>query len=308
MVSGAPGGRATSVALVTYRDAPGLTADDELLADALSARGMTVAAHAWDADVDWTTFAVVILRATWDFHLRLEEFSAWIERLDRTGVRLFNRPALVRWNMTKRYLEALANAGIATVPTMWSCVAAASEAPDLAQLLASQGWSERAIVKPVVSASSHETWEVDGKVTAEMQARFARASAELPHGVMVQPFMPEVQASGEWAMLFFRGAYSHAVLKRPAPSDFRVQSVYGGTATAAVPSPRLMRGAERALEAAVALVGMPREDVLYARVDGVERDGAFVLMELEVIEPALYFDAEQASADRMAAGVAAMVR
>jgi hypothetical protein len=117
---------------------------------------------------------------------------------------------------------------------------------------------------------------------------------------MAQPFVGEVQDRGEWSVLFFGGRYSHAVLKRPAENDYRVQWEFGGSAVTMAPPPRLL-GDAGAVMAAVA------GDALYARVDGVERDGRLVLMELELIEPHLFLGWDPGAAGRLAAAVRAAV-
>jgi hypothetical protein len=114
--------------------------------------------------------------------------------------------------------------------------------------------------------------------------------------VLVQPCMTEVESHGEWSIVFFRGQYSHAVRKRPAPGDFRVQPRFGGYVEAAVPSSDLVGQAAAILSATDA-------DLLYARIDGIERDGRFILMELEVHEPNLDLGCSSGAADRFAHAV-----
>ena len=113
---------------------------------------------------------------------------------------------------------------------------------------------------------------------------------------MVQPLVDEVRETGEWSLLFYGGQFSHAVLKRPAAGDYRVQWEFGGSAVSAVAPAHLIAGAERVLAAAPG-------DLLYARVDGVERNGQLVLMELELIEPHLFLGWDERAAGRLAAAV-----
>jgi len=100
---------------------------------------------------------------------------------------------------------------------------------------------------------------------------------------MVQPFLDAIGIEGEWSLVFFAGEFSHAVLKRPAPGDFRVQDEHGGTAAPGRPPAGVIESARRALEAV-------SEPWIYARVDGCAPGGVFQLLELEMLEPTLYLD------------------
>src|SRR5262245_25553293 len=106
------------VCFVTCRAWPEISASDRLVADALAPLGVQVEGRAWnDRAADFTGFDAVVLRSNWDYHFEPEAFLAWLDRIERAGVRLFNPPALVRWNVSKRYLLALASAGVPTVAT-----------------------------------------------------------------------------------------------------------------------------------------------------------------------------------------------
>jgi glutathione synthase/RimK-type ligase-like ATP-grasp enzyme len=141
-----------------------------------------------------------------------------------------------------------------------------------------------------VSASAYETWRSSSRRAGGDAARFA---ALLDAGdVLVQPYQPAIEA-GEWSLCFFGGAFSHAVLKRPRSGEFRVQSELGGTVSIEHPQPSLV--AEAAAVTALIPGGW-----LYARVDACSVRGSLLLMELELIEPTLFFHADPAAADRFA--------
>jgi len=237
------------IALVTWRGLPEGTPDEQLVALALEARGAEARHVAWDdPGVDWTSFDAVVLRSCWDYHKRVDEFRAW---LDRLPPRVFNPVEVVRWNMDKRYLRGLP---VPVVPT---------EVVPRGEPL--QRWP-RTVAKPLVSASAWRTHVVeDGEVTEE--------------DMIVQPFVEEI-ADGEWSLIFFRDQFSHAVLKRPQVGDFRVQQELGGSADPAMPEPAIIEQAANVLRL--------RPGMLYARVDGVVIEGVFTLMELELIEPSLF--------------------
>lgn len=238
------------IALVTWRGLPELAADDRLLRDALVRRGAAVRAVVWDDDVDWRAFDAIVLRSTWDYHKRLDEFRAWLDRMD--GLPLWNPPEVLRWNTHKSYLLDLQSRGIAIVPT----------------LLVPRGGGY--IVKPAVSATAFRT---------------ERHTND--DDLLIQPFVPEVVADGELSFMFLGKKFSHAVRKRAASGDFRVQSDFGGSATPFDPPGEL-------IEQAAHIASMLGERWLYARIDCVVRDGRLLLMELEATEPSLFLNATAA--------------
>ncbi|CAM5556438.1 hypothetical protein [Rhodanobacter lindaniclasticus] len=130
----------------------------------------------------------------------------------------------------------------------------------------------------------------------------ARLPRELDY--LVQPFVPEVVSMGEWSLLYFASEFSHAVLKRPATGDYRVQGEHGGSAVPAQPDAATLAAADRAL-AAVATIG--HGDHAYVRVDGVVSGGRFLIMELELIEPFLHLAGQPHAAERLAQQVALRV-
>ena len=279
------------IALATYAKLPTLNDDDRLLVPALAALGVTAVPAVWDsAEVCWDEFQGVLIRSSWDYHLRASEFLAWIGRLERAAVAVWNPGALLRWNHHKRYLRDLAAHGVATVPTRWL---PRGEPVDLPALLADAGWRE-AVVKPAVSASAFGTWRTAPDTAAGEQSRLD----ELLRGgdVMVQPLLSEVADAGEWSLLFLGRQFSHAVLKRPASGDYRVQWEFGGSAVSAAPPGHLIADAERVIAAVPG-------DPVYARVDGVERAGRLVLMELELIEPHLFLGWDAHAAGRLASAL-----
>ena len=272
----------------TSAKVPDLTDDDRLLVEVLAGRGVRVEPAIWNDDaLDWEKYAAVVIRSTWDYHLHLDEFLAWLDRLEGLDVKVFNAPSLVRWNAEKGYLRDLADRGIAIVPTRW---VERGEKTSLADVIRETGWSE-VVVKPAVSASAHQTWRMSANEAHDREEELA--SMVESGRVLVQPFLEEIETEGEWSLLFYGGEYSHAVLKRPREDDFRVQQTHGGTSEVMDPSAAVIEEAHRVLEAA-------GQASLYARVDGCVVDGRFVLMELELIEPDLFLRAHPAAPGRLA--------
>ena len=276
------------IALATYAAFPDLPPDDQIFQRALERRGAETVPLLWDARVDWSNFDVVVVRSCWDYHLRHNEFLAWVDRVERGGAVLHNAPSILRWNSDKRYLRDLEQAGIDVVRTRWADTA--QEPPSLASVLAEDGWHD-VVIKPAISASATDTWHVPAGKSAEWEDRFR---AMVRRGaVMIQPFVSEVARDGEWSLVFIGGEFSHAMLKRPAPGDFRVQTEHGGSQRRAVPDPGLIRAAQGVLSCAP-------DATSYARVDGCVVDGHFRVMELELLEPTLYFTEGPVAADRLA--------
>jgi glutathione synthase/RimK-type ligase-like ATP-grasp enzyme len=272
---------------VTWRGLPALSGDDRLAVEALAARGCDVIPAVWDDPaVDWASFEAAIVRSTWDYHHRPAEFLGWISRMEALEIQLWNPAPLLRWNHDKRYLTELATRGVPAVPTL---TVARGDRRTLRDTLAATDWDE-VVVKPAVSASAHETWRTS-RARAELDAgRFAALTRT--GDVLVQPYLPEVER-GEWSLCFFGGRYSHAVLKRPRAGDFRVQSELGGEVLNATPAAALV-------ESAAAILALLPQPWLYARVDACEVGGALMLMELELIEPTLFFRADPAAPARFA--------
>ena len=282
------------IGLVTDAKHPVLTDDDRPLIGALAEIGLEAEPVQWDdAGVDWRTYETLVLRSTWDYHLRVAEFDQWMATLDREDVPLWNPTSIVRWNMHKGYLRGLQHAGIAIPSTRWL---PKGHAVRLGSLLAATSWTE-AIVKPAVSASATKTSRVHID-SADDADSFARLLEDAD--VLVQEIVPEIARDGEWSLMFIGGGYSHATIKKPRPGDFRVQQELGGSADPATAPSVVVAAAER-------VAGHIPGRWLYARIDGVVTERGFMLMEVECIEPVLFFEQAPGSYERFAAGLKALV-
>lgn len=276
---------------MTCQPWPEISESDRLAQQALERRGAVVEARPWNVpNADWGGFDAVVLRSNWDYHFDPEGFLAWLDRLERAGARIWNPPDLVRWNVSKRYLLALQAAGVPTVATV---ILEDETHAGLEALMAERGWSV-AVMKPEISASAHDTRLVTDATMADAVAALASGTIRRP--VLLQPFVEEIRTRGEWSLVFIDGALTHAVLKRPASGDFRVQPRLGGTAEA-LPAPDPVASAARA-----ALAVLPVAP-LYARIDGVETAAGFLIMEVEVNEPGLFFPYAPAAAERFAEAI-----
>jgi hypothetical protein len=280
------------VGLVTSAAFPDLIPGDRLLLDALTRRGLEARPVVWDdPGVDWRALKVSVVRSTWDYHHRLGEFLAWAERV-ATLTRLWNPVEVLRWNTHKSYLRDLAARSIPTVPTI---LLKAGSTVDLASLLARAGWQE-VVIKPAVSAAAHETIRAPLEGLKEGQAHVDRL---LPaHDLLVQPYMRSVSEHGERSLIFIQGELTHAVRRSPVLEIGHARA-WEEIARVA-PAPEEIELARRAVQAA----GAP---LLYARVDIVRDDaGSPLLMELEVVEPYLFFELAPEAAERCAGAIAVL--
>lgn len=274
----------TKIALATAAHYPDLSPDDQVLAAAMRRRAIDVRAVIWDADVDWSAFDVVVVRSIWDYHLKYEKFVQWLNVLDASGARVHNPTAVLRWNSDKRYLSELEQQGIAITPTR---IVMRDDATALSSILADTGW-QTAVVKPTVSSTGYETWNVTAPCTDADEERFARQTATM--SVLVQEFAQEVK-DGEYSFVFIAGSYLHGILKRAAPDEFRVHIEHGGTVESFDAAPDQIAWAKRV----IAAVG--DRPWTYARVDAVAGARGMKLMELEMLDPELFFKYRPDTAD-----------
>lgn len=279
------------VALATCAALPALDDDSRLLIPALEALGIDASPVIWsDPAVQWAAYDLVVVRSTWDYSARRDEFLAWADSQDPD--RLWNPAMLLRWNTHKGYLREFEKGGVPIVPTRWQ---AAGTTVSLTDVMDAEGWTE-AIVKPAVSAGARHTVLVDRADTAEGQALLVQ---ELRHrDMMIQPYLSAVATSGELSLLYFDGRFSHAVRKTPAPGDFRVQERHGG-ATVPVEVTASERATGRRVLDTLAV------ETLYARVDLLPgADDQLLLVELEIVEPGMFLRMDGAAASRFAEGIA----
>lgn len=259
-------------------------------ADALTAAGAEVTPIVWSEPFDAAAFDLVLPLVAWGYHKHFGRWMSVLDRLEAQGARLQNPIPLLRWNSDKDYLAQLYGRGVPVVPTE---VAEALDEESLTAIRAHFGCSEL-VVKPPVSASAYLTFRI-------------REGDPIPEAVrgrrmMVQPWLESITATGEWSLLFFNGRLSHALSKVPVAGDFRVQPEHGGIIESCDPPPGSEGVARAALAAAPA-------SALYARVDLVAGNcGALQVMELELIEPALWLDRNPEAAGRFADAVLSTAR
>jgi len=280
------------IGLATCSKLPQLTDDDRLLLNSLGQAGVSAQPVVWDdREANWQEFSCVVIRSCWDYHNRLDEFLDWVDLLEKQNIPLLNPPDIIRWNCNKRYLLDLEAKDILIVPTIFL---QSNSTENIKQLLKDHDW-QRAVIKPTVSATAHQTWLTCFDSPDSDQTKLEKMLTELPE-VMIQEFLNVIRIGGEWSFIFFDGRFSHAVVKKPQAGDFRVQDDFGGTAFRQEPGQHLIKQAEAILQA---IDVVP----LYARVDGIETDGKLILMELELIEPALFLGVGEGASNRFAKAI-----
>ncbi|MBX9707189.1 MAG: transporter [Caulobacteraceae bacterium] len=245
----------------------------ERLAAALSFSGLTARPTAWPDHAEDASalleFPLVLPLLAWGYH---QNHSHWL-RATRTwaeaGVRIANPASVLAWNSDKTYLGRLEHQGVPIPPTVWTMGVTDAEV----HAAFDRFGTDTVIVKPTVSGGAWKTLKVSR----------GQPLTGAPEGsVMIQPFLPDLATTGELSLLFFGGRLSHAVLKTAAPGDFRIQSQFGGLyRTIEAPPPAALALADQVL-------GAIDEDLLYGRIDMVEHEDRWLLMEAELIEPDFY--------------------
>lgn len=235
----------------------------------LEAAGIAVGPRPWTEPGDLDDFDLVMPLVAWGYHLEAARWHGLLDRLEANGRRVLNPVPLLRWNSDKRYLAELGAKGVAVIPTQL-----AEQLDEAALAEARAEYGEELVIKPPVSASA------DG--THRLKAHDPLPESSRGQPMMIQPFLRSVVDEGEYSIMLFGGEYSHAIIKRPKVGDYRVQPHLGGTEEACAPPPGAIDLAKAALAAAPA-------EAAYARVDMIrDASGTLAIIELELIEPALW--------------------
>jgi glutathione synthase/RimK-type ligase-like ATP-grasp enzyme len=266
------------IALATSADHPEGFGGEGLLTRALLLRGIRAEWVVWnDPAVDWTAYTLVVLRSTWDYPDHLDEFRAWV-RSGEVATRLVNSPNLVLGNLHKGYLADLGDLAVPTV------VVPAGMTVDLTRLR----WPH-SVVKPAVGVGG--VGAVREAKQADLDA-ITLSSDRRPVDAVVQPYLWDVEHRGELSIVCIGGQPTHAVRKLPATGDFRIHEHWGGTAELVEPTPDELAVARAVLER---LPG----PALYARTDLIYDGERPLVVELELVEPYLWFELAPHAADLM---------
>ena len=259
--------------------------DDVLIQNSLRRRGHNVEWLDWRrTDISWSKFDRIIIRSTWDYHLNPDDFLIAMSLIEKE-TELVNCFKLLQWNYDKRYLLRLNKQKIPTVATKLIT----KPNPEILLQTCEEWNTNRLIVKPTISASAFHTYMISmDQITNGIDQFFNDVNEWI-----IQPFMEEIQTSGEISMMFANGQFTHAVKKKPRTGDFRVQEELGGTNQHILPGPVLLNFASSILSILPALP-------IYARLDLLETKNGPIVMEVELIEPSLYLNHFVPAADKFA--------
>lgn len=273
------------IGILTCARLPELLESDQQLIPLFAKENITAKAAIWDDEtVDWTEFDYLIFRNTWDYYQKEEVFNSWLHKIELLGIKTFNPISVIQKNKHKFYLKEIEKEGISILPSIFLEKNSTSNLHDLIP----KSW-EKMVIKPAFSAGSYLTKLIDRSELASIQTEFKEYFAT--KDFLIQEFRPEIKELGETSFIFFDGKFSHAVNKKPVENDFRVQIQYGGKYTLIEPNADLLLQAEL-------ILSKVHEKLLYARVDGIVIENKLHLMEIELIEPDLYFDLAEGARER----------
>ncbi len=271
--------------------------EDELVIPELAAAGIEGIPIAWDSNPEADLDAIVI-RSAWNYWHLPREFGSWVQRQVDAGRVVLNGLHCIQWNLNKRYLKDLAGVGVDIVPS--ELIEAGTE-PDLLAILEKHGWDEF-VIKPLIGGDAHRM--VFSRRSEVLRAQNFLHRLCQREGVLVQPLIKEIRA-GELSLVFFDHEYSHCQRKIPKAGDFRTQEHAGSHTQAEVVSKELIAWGEQVLTAAADILG---SRVDYVRIDAVQTQGRYLLMEFEAIDPHLYLSDHPGSAARFARAIAKRLR
>jgi hypothetical protein len=265
--------------------------EDGIVKKALEQLGLRVLRLSWDdPNFDWSTTKSILFRTTWDYFDRFDEFSQWLNRVSQQ-TQLLNSEAIIRWNLDKHYLIDLAKKGVNICQTIFI---EKGETKSLKELAIANNLTDF-VIKPCVSGAARETYHIKIEDVDNHEANFEKLIRQ--EAMMLQPFQHSVPVKGEVSYMVMNGKFTHAILKKAKPGDFRVQDDFGGTVHDYTPSLEEIKFAEFTASC------FP-EPPIYARVDAfTDNNGNLALAELELIEPELWFRYNPAAADELAKGI-----
>ncbi len=244
-------------------------------ADYLRLFGAATQFRCWTDPGDLSAFDLVLPLVAWGYQRDCPGWFALLDAMEAEGLPVINPVPVLRWNTDKAYLTKLLEAGVAVVPTRMTD--ALSDA-DLTEARAAFG-SDTLVIKPPISGGADSTFRLSINEGTPVSVAGRR--------MMIQPYQAGIASEGEYSLFYFDGNFSHAIIKRPAAGDFRVQDQYGGFEEAIIAPEAAKALANIALLATDRITGTG--PLAYARVDMLRDEaGVFRLMELELIEPSLF--------------------
>lgn len=280
------------LALLTCFNLPGGDKDDRHLVQAFQQRHVDIEWLIWDQIKYPVKHNVALIRSVWDYHNKPASFLKTIKKLSQK-MTVLNPPQVVQWNSEKTYLRDLQKAGLPVAETHW--INQLPNAEEFAQLLNTVDTDEW-FIKPVIGADASGTLRFKAD-RAGVETAMSHLQQHLTHsGMMLQPFLPSVADQGELSIIYMGEQLTHAVIKKPKAGDYRVQDTFGGVDCVyeiGVPE-RIVA------DQCMAYLWQRFEPLCYARLDFLrDLTGQWVINEVELIEPSLFFRHQPNAADRL---------
>jgi glutathione synthase/RimK-type ligase-like ATP-grasp enzyme len=270
------------IALLTCQKLPNLLETENQLIPELAKHNILAKAVIWDDQtINWKDFDLLIFRNTWDYYEKQIEFDAWLEKIKKLKIRTLNSIEIIYQNKHKFYLKEFQKDGFKIVPTIF--IEKTSHL-NIRKVIPTH-W-KKAVIKPAYSAGSYQTQVFELSEIDSINNQYLSIASEKE--LLLQEFMPEIQTLGETSFIFFNKKFSHAVNKKPVDGEFRIQVQFGGKYELVEPEQVLIDKAQK-------IVNTFSSDLLYARVDVIIIENELHLMEIECIEPDLYFNLAEGS-------------
>jgi len=268
------------LAILTSIDMPNMLPYDMEVIELLKNKGIESTIIVWDELIKTDPqllqkYDAILIRTIWDYFLKYDEYLKLLDFLEASKVPVFNPVEILKWNANKKYLQELQNEGFDIIPTIFNL----NNDKDSFATAISKGW-KKVVLKPVISGNSYHTFVIDGDDEAKFNQLIDKHYINRPY--MLQEFIPEI-SNGEISTIYFSNGYSYSVTKVPAAGEYRVQFDYGGVYHFGDVDPTIKNICDR-------IAARFENKLLYQRVDGVWRDGKFLIMEVELIEPDLYLN------------------
>ena len=283
------------IGLLTCERLSELTPADQLLIPELAKYNIIAKAVIWDdKTINWNNFDYLVFRNIWDYFEKESEFNLWLDQIEKLGVKTLNPIEVIKQNKHKFYLREMEKNGIQIIPTVFIDKTINL---NLSELIPPH-W-KKAVIKPAFSGGAYQTevFDIDDIDNINEQYKSIASEKEL----LLQEFMPEIQTLGETSFIFFNKKFSHCVNKKPIEGDFRVQSQFGGKYIISEPNSELIKKAQK-------VVDQFDDNLLYARVDGIVIENELHLMEVECIEPDLYFELSEGSQNRLVKSIMELIK
>lgn len=262
--------------------------DDMLLIDVFNSKGHKVEPVVWDKpDINWNEFDMAIVRSVWDYIDRREEFLNVLSEIESSSCKLFNSFEAIKWNSDKLYFFDLQKWNIPIVPTYR---AEGFDIKELRKISRGKKFNE-VVLKPTVGGGGADVYRVN---VDEIPGKLKELKISQPHNeYLVQPLIESVMSEGEWSYVYAGGKLSHVLLKKPAAGNFLSHVIYGGSIEIVKPGKDDILMAEE-------ILSKLQFDLLYARLDLVRIGDKLAVMEVELIEPILYFNLTPGAAGQLA--------